>query len=137
MTHWHVGHGAAGYGADSENTVTCSTLRAAAEAARDELESWADHEFETADQLAEAREFEDAWKMRKHVDEIDTLRQNLDNERANAPLYKDEPAKWDQTLMTLLNEHFPFSVDGGRCRVYAWECTMSDAVCPIAKESDR
>lgn len=138
MGHWHVASGLAGYGPDGSDTtfVSPTTATALAESIRVELDMWADSERDGAEGYAEAGDYESAWKLRKHADGIETMRTSLDNERVNAPLYRDAPEKWDETILRMVAESFPYDVDEGRSRVYAWECGEPDETCEHLNAED-
>lgn len=122
-THWHVASGLSGYGPDgSDGFDSADNPEALADAIRGELNTWAEFEFESAKSHAESGDYESAWKLREHSDSLDTLRQNLDNDRANAPLYVNDRAAWHATILRIVSEQFPLDVSEGRSRIYVWEC---------------
>ena len=57
--------------------------------------------------------------LQRDLESIDTLCMNLDNKRANAPLYQYSPEKWKVTLTDLLLNEFPLvHRDYSTVRVY-------------------
>lgn len=124
MAHYHVASGLTGYGPDAGNTTyrVATTAPELADEIRAELAEWADYERDGAVGYAGAEDYKAAWFMAQHVDEIEVMRANLDNERADAPLYQGDPDLWHETIYRLARESFPFDVDEGRSRVYAWGC---------------
>jgi hypothetical protein len=84
------------------------------------LEESADSAGDHAEMYATGEDYEQAWKTRKHADEMYNLAANLDNKRAHAPLYEGNPDLWAQTIARIVSENFPYDVDQS-CRIYAWE----------------
>ena len=125
-THWHIATGLAGYGPDgADGFGTAETLDDAAEYARDELRNAVDSCEEGADILAGEGRFEQAWNEHKRADRLEILRANIDPERQNAPLYKDRPEVWAETLSRILGEEFPCDISE-HSRLYVWQCDDSE-----------
>lgn len=126
--HYHVAHGLAGYGpdaSDSDGFITCDDVRETADAIREELRMDVDYSFETAQAYADAGDYERAWHERARSDALEILRATFDNARQNAPLYRDDPNAWTETLVRLIAETFPLDVSENG-RLYVWLCTETD-----------
>lgn len=138
VAHWHVASGLAGYGPDAGSTTyaTANTAPELADAIREELRGWADSENDGAHAYADAKDFEGAWMLAKHANSVEHVRMNLDNERMNAPVYADNPQAWDETVLGMVRDLFPYAVDEGRSKVYAWECSEPDDACEHANAED-
>lgn len=122
-THWHVASGLFGHGPDgADGFESADNPEALADAIRSELDAWIEREIETAELYAESEFYERAWKLRKHSDTLDSLRANLDNSRASAPLYVNDRAAWHATILRTVSEYFPMDVSEGSSRVFVWEC---------------
>jgi hypothetical protein len=114
-------YGLPGYGPDASDDnygVSETWPRVADELARMLAES-ADGEGDSAEAYADAGDYETAWATRKHADEMYNLAENLDNKRADAPLYAGNPALWAETIERIVGENFPYDVSQS-CRIYAW-----------------
>lgn len=124
--HWHVASGIVGYGPDpaDDGFATLHTVHEIADAVRYELDSYADAAHDFAEQLAGDGDFESAWREHKRSEELGTLVLNLDPARTQAPLYRNDPARWEQTLWTLLGE-LPLDVSD-LARLYLWECSEDE-----------
>ncbi len=114
-------YGIPGYGPDAsdDNYGISETWPQVADELRRMLEESADSEGDSAAQYAQAGDYETAWNTRKHADEMYNLADNLNNSRADAPLYRDDPKVWDATIERTVGENFPYDVNSG-CRIYAW-----------------
>lgn len=128
LNHWHVATGFAGYGPDgADGFGTADNVQGAADLIRADLADEIDASADTAAGHAEALDYESAWKVRAHADMLETMRMNVSNERAQAPLYRDSAGAWDAALVKIIGEKFPLDLDyQGRRRLYAWECTNVD-----------
>jgi hypothetical protein len=126
--HWHVATGFAGYGPDgSDGYLSADDVHGTAELIRSELNDEIDGLGDTAEGFAQSEDFESAWKSRKLADELETFRMNVDSARASAPLYRDSPDAWVETLTRLIGEKFPMDLDiNGHRRLYVWQCTDSE-----------
>jgi hypothetical protein len=115
-------YGIPGYGPDASNDSfsIADNWPDVADDLRRRLEECAEGENDSATMYAEQGDYETAWKTRKHADEMWNLAANLNNDRRNAPLYKDNPALWDETIKKIIAENFPYDVNSG-LRIYAWE----------------
>lgn len=131
-SHWHVATGLQGYGPESDEfgfpTFEDSDdglIELVDEVHRilDEFSEW---EFESADALGESGQFEDAWKTRKHSDELDTLARNWSNDRRSAPAYAGDPALWSDWVRSNLDA-FPIDVSFNT-RLYVWDCVEVDCL---------
>ncbi len=136
MTHTHIASGLAGYGpdaSDSDGFTTTHTVRETAEAIREKLSIWADNAYESAEALADAGQFEEAWTEHRRVGAMNVLRMNLDGIRAESPLYKSRDSEaWDTTLARLISENFPLDVSPNS-RLYVWDC--SETECETEQDS--
>lgn len=126
--HWHSGTGITGYGPEGEGTDTAMSLTGLACNLRTHLDGIADSERDSAESLAEAGEFEDAWNTLKVSEAADVLGRNLDNRRASAPLYADDAPLWHATINRMVCENFPFDFRDGNSRLYAWDCTEAECL---------
>jgi hypothetical protein len=124
--HWHVASGLAGYGpdaADSDGFTVAGTPEELSILLRYELSEWMDYESEMAQSYADDGDYKSAWQLLKHASEdTDRLYRNLDNKRANAPYWQDNPGAWQAHILKVATEYFPYSVNEGKSKVYAWEC---------------
>lgn len=127
--HYHVQTGISGYGPDSdENTYTSESVRETADAIRWELDNAIDANVQTANLAGERGYYEEAWEAHKLAETLETLRANLSNDRADAPLYRDDPAAWDTTLARLIAETFPLDIIEPSTRLYVWTCGEEDCL---------
>jgi hypothetical protein len=117
-----VDYGIPGYGPDASNDsfTVCETWPEVADDLARRLAESADSEGDSAEGYAESGDYETAWFTRKHADEMYNLADNLNNSRADAPLYRGRPELWAQTIERTVAEHFPYDVHSG-LRIYAWE----------------
>lgn len=119
--HFHVAYGLAGYGPDgADEFASFATLAEALDYARDELVADVDMAHEEAHALADAGDYESAWRAIERMERLETLRANLDPKRAQAPLYRDNPGAYAQ-LQESQAAAFPHDV-AGNSRLYLWEC---------------
>jgi hypothetical protein len=126
MAHWHIAHGLQGYGPDGADGFGCAdSLESAAESARDELARDVDFCEESAHGFAEQGDFESAWVEHRRADSLELLRANLNPARSSAPLYADDPAAWQSTLRSLLEQSFPVAISHSTS-LYVWECFEDD-----------
>ncbi|GAA3751134.1 hypothetical protein [Micromonospora maritima] len=125
VTHWHVATGLAGYGPDgSDGYGTATDMPTLADLIRSELRDASSAEDETSRSIAEAGDYEDAWKIKTRSEELDTLAANFDNKRADAPLYAGRPDLWAETVQRLAVEKFPLDISYNT-RLYVWPCEES------------
>jgi hypothetical protein len=100
-------------------------VRETADAISEELRIWSDFADEGARALANDGDFEGAWNEMMRAESLGILRANLSNDRADAPLYRDRPDSWDETLRAIISETFPLAVSTSSS-LYVWECSESD-----------
>jgi hypothetical protein len=125
--HWHVATGLAGYGpdaADSDGFAYATTTDGLASLIQQECNSVAEQLYETAQTYGTAEQYEDAWKTLKRSEEFGIMALNFDPARARAPLYVHDPQAWTETVMRLIDEHFP--ADFEHSRLYVWKCQHPD-----------
>lgn len=125
--HWHVASGLAGYGpdaADSDGFPTFGTLAEALDYARSELSVYVDMAHEEAHALADSEDFRGAWEAVVRMQELETMRANLDPSRATAPLYRDNPDAY-ASLQDSQAADFPHDVTHNS-RLYLWACDEPD-----------
>jgi hypothetical protein len=117
-----LAYGLPGYGPDAsnDNFSVATTWRDVADEAARMLSESADQAGDTAVIYADAGQYEEAWKTRAEADTMYNLAASLDNKRADAPLYRDQPTAWDVTISRLVGEHFPYDV-ADNCRLYVFE----------------
>lgn len=153
MTHYHYGHGLAGYGPEAPDT--CRTLTCLAMCVREELERiadvWRDQAYAARSIAAQMRALRPAsgadptgypgsWEsiadgaMRAlecldGAEEAENLWANLDPGRERAPLYRDAPDLWQAELYRQLpgSGAWPISVShDGYQRFYVWQCDCAE-----------
>jgi len=143
MRHWHYGYATDGYdpdGTDGFPTATEITglgglddqlhdeLLDAADRARDaaysagELANQQRKEGNDAAELEYLREFQ---QQVERVGSLSALATAFDPQRATAPLYKGNPALWEETVLRMVEENFPVRVQDNTC-LYVWECSTGD-----------
>lgn len=128
MTHTHVATGLAGYGPDGEDYATFDSndLTGIAEAIRSELALSIDALADEYTGLGEAGLFAEAYTVNTMISELETLRANLDPQRANAPLYRDNVELWESTLRDLISQANGTYVSSNT-KLYVWdECGESE-----------
>lgn len=126
--HYHVAHGLAGYGPDTdENTPTFETLGEALEYAREELAGDIDIAHDTAHACGEAGDFEQAWAEVLRMESLENLRANLDPARRDAPLYRDDPVAY-AALQESQAAMFPVDAYGPAGRLYLWDCDETECL---------
>lgn len=126
--HWHVATGLAGYGPDGADGYASATdAREIASALVSELDSAADFNYESAESLADpGKDYEAAWRTMKLGEALTALSANLDyDKRATAPLYVNDPAALDMTIMGIVASEFPLDITHNT-RLYVWQCDDSD-----------
>lgn len=114
-------YGLPGYGPDAsdDNYGVCEDWPAVADELARMLTESADGEGDSAEAYAAQGDYQTAWETRKHADEMYNLAANLNNGRANAPLYRGNPELWAETIERIVSEQFPYDVNQS-CRIYAW-----------------
>lgn len=126
--HWHVATGLAGYGPDGADGYASATdARGIALALTEELGSAAESNYQTAESLADpGKDYEGAWRTMKLGEALTTLSANLDyDKRAQAPLYVNDSAALDATIMGIVASEFPLDITHNT-RLYVWQCDDSD-----------
>src|SRR4029450_5198246 len=124
-THYHVASGITGYGPDGADGFACfDSLAGALDYARDELSTFADMAHEAAHGFAAEHAYADAWGEIERMEELETLRANLDPARASAPLYRDDPDAY-AALQAEQLAGFPRLVSHNT-GLYVWPCDEPD-----------
>lgn len=134
--HWHAATGLAGYGPDGSNGyATATRIGELADMMKDELERAADSAAELAGILGENEEYKEAWETHVLADELYAHAYNTSNDRAKAPLYRDNAKLWAEKVLGFL-ALYPLDIDiQGNTRLYVWECEFPD-VCEHLKDDD-
>lgn len=120
----HVHHGITGYGPELEpDDMPLEGIRDICSAIRWELSSDADMLEDDAAAMAEAGDFESAWRAHTRADQLLTLAMNLDyDRRATAPLYVDDVPALEATMLRIIRETFPLEISSGPAiTLYVWE----------------
>lgn len=116
---YFVAHGLPGYGPEAENAAECETWEGLADTLADELRRDAESEDESAGIHGEAGDYQAAWEAHQRAESLANLAANLDNSRADAPLYRDSRRAWHETIARTVAENFPVDINSS-CRLYAW-----------------
>lgn len=133
---YFIAYGLAGYGPEgSEGFTYATTWRNLADIVNQYLNESAGSAYETADILGDAGNYEDAWHEHKRSESLDNLARNFDNARADAPLYRDDPAAWDATIERMVGETFPLDVSHNT-RLYVWPCEDDETWAEHTAEDD-
>jgi hypothetical protein len=121
----YVKHGLAGYGPDlDEYDEGSDSYTDAAYVIAEELSRAADSAEELAHSLGDEEQFAEAWQEHVRSEELAVLAANFSPDRANAPLYKDNPELWETTIRELTEATFPVAVSKYG-RLYVWEADES------------
>ena len=126
MITMHIAHGVTGYGPELEpDDMPLEGVREVCGAIVDELASDAGMLEEDAAAMAEAGDYESAWKSHARADELLALAMNLDyDRRATAPLYVDDVPALEGTMLRIIRETFPLEISSGPAiTLYVWEPT--------------
>lgn len=122
---YYVAFGLSGYGPDLEpEDEGFESLGEALLAARDELARAIDDCHSLAHACGAAGNYREAWLEVVRMEELETLRANLDPARAKAPLYHEDPAAYERLQRTQLDELFPVDTSEAG-RLYVWEADES------------
>jgi hypothetical protein len=129
-THWHVASGLAGYGPDGDDGYADAvTWRELADLLHGELNQVAEYLHEVAEGEATDGDKALAYDLIRKSEEAERLARNLDDSRADAPLYADNADLRDATVEALVESHFPYYYDhtvgpgnAARLALYAWPC---------------
>lgn len=120
MARFFVAYGMPGYGpSDPENYRVVEGWEDLADELQGMLAESADQLHDVASVEAEAEDYRSAWFSRQRADELMNLHDNLNNERADAPLYRDDRSAWHATIERVVAESFPLDV-GDNTRIYVW-----------------
>jgi hypothetical protein len=117
-----VATGLAGYGPDAadDSFSVCTDWASLADAVASELRDLAEMMHETAEACAGQEEYKYAWLTMKRAEQTEGLAASLDNARQDAPLYKDNPRLWHETIRDIVTANFPYAGDGP-CQLYVWQ----------------
>lgn len=120
----YIKHGITGYGPDLEPDDTPHEgWQHVCRAIRWELEADADMLEDGAHSLAEAGDYEAAWKDHIRADKLHILAMNLDyDRRKTAPLYRDDVPALEATMERLVTENFPLEISTSPATtLYVWD----------------
>lgn len=151
MTHYHTGHGLAGYGPQGESAGLCLSLDCLLDCVHTELSDVLEMLHGEATSLrdeayalrklrpsngSDPSDYRGSWESiataamlaleaSGAADDVENLRLNLSPERRKAPLYRDFPGLWTEHLERSLLQGDMFPLDTqvtGEGRYYVWSC---------------
>jgi len=120
---YYVKTGLSGYGPDLEpDDMPARSWESVASEIAWELIQAADYAMEGAYIAGDTEgDYERAWKEFKRSEFLASVAQELNNERANAPLYAGRPELWHATIHSIITARFPLDISDNT-RLYVWEC---------------
>lgn len=120
MDRFYVKTGLAGYGPELDPEDEPVALEDLDFVLADELERCADYADEAARGLAEAGDYEAAWREHERAEALAVQALNFSPKRREAPLYAGDLPKWLQTVTLQLEQTFPLDI-GPHERLYVWK----------------
>ena len=133
---YFIAYGLAGYGPSGEDGYAyADTWRNLADTVNQYLRESADEQHEAAHAIASDGDYEEAWTSILRSEELSAKAASFDNARENAPLYRDDPKLWEDTIKRMTGETFPLDVSHNT-RLYVWPCEDDETWAEHTAEDD-